>query len=379
MNDFSNIVPVTIDDGSGQVKMSYINDKGQLISRVFRSLVESTADCHNVDGESDSNIWVTEFGSSKQFYRVYDKPSNGKRIPTTTSAYQYSDASAVLINHALASDEYLRNKSIYLGVTLPIELFYTGNSEKPFNIDNIKKKRDNILNSKFKSTTGLPTPKIIDVSVFGEGVPAYFYAIQNVPDLNDDDLAGGLLFVDIGMFTCDIAHIKESRSLGAKASKENLGMASIYTELGYIIERMANIEGSGIPSFIRASNVREGLFEESFKKRTFQLNKSAPPVDISKVCDSLTNDMAEKIIQFIESVMSVTRESFPLKYAGVVVVGGGAYALTDAIRSLLPNVFVCQPPEPEKAVCLGSHSMLLGKFEQYKTKQMAVTAVTAEA
>ncbi|EMD1178608.1 StbA family protein, partial [Vibrio harveyi] len=209
----TNVLKIAVDDGSTNVKVSWI-EKKQLKTIVspnsFRKDWKSAA---LLKGKK---VYNYEIGTTKY---TYDATSD-KALATTHVDYQYDDLNLLAVHHALLQTS-LKPQSVKLVVTLPITEFY--NSEDcQRNEHKIEKKRQNLMRS-IRLNKG-ELFDIVDVEVMPESLPAAMSTLLN-SDCNEFTRS---LIVDIGGTTLDMGIVVgEFEDVSAVYGNNEIGVSMV--------------------------------------------------------------------------------------------------------------------------------------------------------
>ncbi|MEG5932466.1 ParM/StbA family protein [Enterobacter hormaechei] len=344
---------VAVDGGSGNIAIRF-NMDGKTISRISPALVR--AGNLQQSAVESGTTWET-IGSTGQpeTYSVVTSGSN--LVNTCDPSYQSSAAHRVLVMNALAAAG-LGGKEIILADTLPADQFYGDNGQ--INQRNIQAKKDSLMTEVSNYSGAVEPPKVIDVRVFPEAVPAY-YSAAILPDMTSNpefEEINSALVVDIGRFTCDIAEINRDFQVVSRRTTEHgiqIMLQRLHTllqenEAALGLKEMKEMAVESMDAIIRQGYVGSRLASQAAKRK-----------DVTHLIQQAAREMAEIIRA---DIRSVHRNLADIDI--MLVVGGGA----NWIGGKLPHIDdhtvnwdcpVFIPDEPEFAIVRGVHLSMLAE------------------
>lgn len=344
------IIPVAVDDGSGNIAYKFKDDEGNVFEGISPSCVVPGVLPDLCGGVSDQT-WTTEEGAS---YTV--TINNTQQVNTCNKDYQVSPANRVLVHNSIARAG-LSGQLVHLGCTLPTAQFYTGDPEKPIAVERIGEKRDNLMKSIVNVSNVLSAPTIDAVKVFPEAIPAYIYC-----SINEDGTAAEgypeehlTLVVDLGRYTCDMALISTGYQVSKFSTTEN-GVHIMCDRFRKLLARNANlININDIDSF--SNNQIDQIIDRGYIGSTLETESAiAARKDVSHIVNDSKAQLADiiykDIIAIVGDLSTLTR---------IVFVGGGANWLREESAKWFHTVDI--PSEPEKAIVRGTYFMLAQELQ----------------
>lgn len=293
---------VYIDDGSTGIKMAWTDDNGEVQAIMI------------------NNTFKGEHSTPNGDTPVYNYVCNGQKFsfaklsPALVKAnnvqWQYSESNAVAIQHALQVSG-IPPQEITAIVSLPISEYYDHRNQ--LNMDNIKKKKESVMQLVTRIPESEPQFKIVDVKVLAESIPA---SVAKVSELEEFD---SLLVVDLGGTTLDVAMIQGGTSdILQIEGNDKIGASAVTLE---VLDALKRANGMSSTWFIAESIVKKRHDDAFIKAR---LNNPANLPIIKEALEKAIVELANSTVNFL------TRFS---GYSHVSVVGGGASMIADAVKA----------------------------------------------
>lgn len=349
-------VLVAVDGGSGNIAVRYTKEDGNVHQFLMRSVVRRG---HLQQGSRESNsTWQTADG---EIYSVTSTGSKMELIDTCDPAYQISAANRVLVIDALVKAG-LADRDIILADTLPADQFY---GENGIDTARIEAKKASLMQPVTSYTGKVKAPRIKEVRIFPEAVPAFVSASIRDDGTNEPEMdhTGNTIVVDIGRFTCDIAVLDAHNDVIGRATTENGIHVMIKRLQALLIENEADLgveETKEISPAALDDIIRNGYIGPTAEARK-HLRTS-----IEHLATTAAKELSDRIR---EDVRALHRSLADIEV--LLVVGGGANWLGGKL-SYLPNfaegwhpkglVFI--PEEPEMAVVRGVHILASGELQE---------------
>lgn len=274
---------IAIDDGSSAVKWATPDSRGTFQSLVYPKRVMNNGGM----GISPASYFVLD-----KEYTVTDEALEAES--TTSEDYQTSEINRVLVHEAIRRSGIAGN--VKIAVTLPISRFYSSSDPSGFNMKLIKRKQA-VLMGEIEAMDGRELPKIIEVSVYPEGLMGAFFAVDEA------DKGKQILAIDIGGFTTDISLIGRSGNLLDKTSVPN-GTIEHARRLGAAIKRKNNLISDISP--------HDAM-------RVFAFGEKWQNVCYAEKANDLTRSMIRQAIDRAGDICEIA------KVDQVVFLGGGAH------------------------------------------------------
>ncbi len=354
----NNPVYVALDCGSGNVA-TVMENKGAVQIRVTPSFVSRVlGQAHESDSKTN---WVTKGASGElETYTVMNKAIGA--IDTRTPDYQLSAACRVLVVNALTSLK-LGGRKVVIADTLPADQYYDDNNA--INRQQIELKRKSLMTAVTNATSDIAAPDIVCVEIMPEAVTAYNAALYTENGQDNPYLVGAkdVAIVDIGRYTCDIAHLDcDNHTLFSRGTTPR----GVHIMLEAVkLQMLAQAETIGIPvEKIRAMTlddidaiVRKGYYGsaiEALKDKRIYLDDI-----ITAAAASFASEINYYLKTIVKSLGSID---------ALIIVGGGAYYICGLLREI-PNFVadwhdnVVVPHQPETAVARGAYLALLARHD----------------
>ncbi|MBC3228950.1 plasmid segregation protein ParM domain-containing protein [Serratia fonticola] len=288
---------IFIDDGSTNIKMLWEQD-GQTYT--------------HISPNSFKRGWSATLGSGKVFNYMASREKysfdlvSPDTLATNNIEWQYSPLNAVAVHHALLTSG-IDPQKVEIVVTLPLSEFYDENSQ--FRPDNIERKKQSLRQSVELNNGRVFT--ITHVTVRPESIPAGINLCDQLLPTNS------VLIVDLGGTTLDIAMVAgQMSSISRIQGYPKLGF-SLVTDTVQQALRKTNMEASRY-------NVDQLIihrYDDAFLK-----NNINDPDAVEEVRQAIFNGIERLCVRVIEVI-----DGFK-GYTHVMVTGGGAFLLADAIH-----------------------------------------------
>ena len=286
-----------IDDGSTNIKMQWTagNEIKQLISP-----------------NSFKREWAVNFGPEPVFNYAFNgehysfDPISADALVTTNVAWQYSDVNVVAVHHALLKSG-IAPQEVDIVVTLPLAEFYNRDNQ-PCE-ENIFRKQTSLMRPVILN--GGQTFIIRSVEVMPESIPAGYGVVKDMDDLDS------LLIIDLGGTTLDISHVMaRMRGISRIYGNPELGVSLMTQDVRAALS-MARTRSSSLLADEIIINRRDEAF---LSKRINDLSR------LELVKTALKESHQRLITRVLEPISSFNG------YSHVMVIGGGAELIADAVR-----------------------------------------------
>ncbi|HDX9057186.1 TPA: plasmid segregation protein ParM [Klebsiella michiganensis] len=289
---------IFVDDGSTNVKVAYEVDgkRTNLISP-----------------NSFKRGWSVQFGNQQ----IYNYSLNGENytfdpispdaLTTTNVAYQYGDINVIAIHHALLMSG-IEPQEVELVVTLPLAEYY--DKDNQIIEENIKKKTSNVMRP--VSLKGAETFTVKSVTVLPESIPAGFEVVKKL------DPTQSLLIVDLGGTTLDISQVRGKMSGISKIHGDPKVGVSIMTDAVKDALSIAKTQGS---SYLADDVIIHRNDSKYLKNR---INDESHISTVENALRESEASLTKRVLQAIDDFHG---------YTHVMVIGGGAAIVADAIQN----------------------------------------------
>ena len=233
-------------------------------------------------------------------------------VSTTNVEYQYGDLNLLAVHHALLNSG-LKPQDVTLTVTLPLSEYYDQDCQK--NEENIARKKANLLRD--ISLNKGEVFNVLDVIVMPESLPAAFSRLSEIqPGAGETTL-----IIDLGGTTLDAGVIVgKFEDISAIHGNPTIGVSQV-TRAAQAALRAADTETSPL---IADQVIR------SRKDRAFlnSIINDASRIDyvVDKIEEAIES-LGVRIVSELTNFRNVNR---------VLLTGGGATLIEDAIRSAWP-------------------------------------------
>ena len=286
-----------IDDGSTNIKMQWT--EGNEVKRL-------------ISPNSFKREWAVTFGSEPVFNYTFNgeqysfDPISADALVTTNVAWQYSDVNVVAVHHALLKSG-LEPQEVDIVVTLPLAEFY--NRDNQPSEENIRRKQASLMRPVVLN--GGQTFVIRSVDVMPESIPAGYNLVKEMDSLDS------LLIIDLGGTTLDISHVMaRMRGISRIYGNPELGVSLMTQDVRAALS-MARTRSSSL----LADEIIIHRHDDAFLSRRIN--------DLSRLelVTSALNDSRQRLItRVLEPISSFNG------YSHVMVIGGGAELIADAVR-----------------------------------------------
>lgn len=288
---------IYIDDGSTNIKLQWIDD-GE-----FKQ---------SISPNSFKREWAVAFGGQ----HAYNYMLNGEQysfdaispeaVVTTNVAWQYSDVNVVAVHHALLCTG-VPPQDVSVVVTLPLAEYYNKNNQP--NEGNIRRKKDNLMRA--VELNGGKTFNICSVEVMPESIPAGFDVVK---DLNELD---SLLIIDLGGTTLDVSQVMgKMRGISRIFGDSSLGV-SLMTSAVKDALSVARTKGS---SYLADDIIIHRNDEAYLASR---INDTSCVALVREAMNDAHGRLVNRVIEAVSRFEG---------YSHVMVIGGGAELIADAVR-----------------------------------------------
>lgn len=290
---------VFIDDGSTNIKLQWCDAEGVVKQ--------------SISPNSFKREWAVAFGNQQTFnyalngeHYTFDAISPDALV-TTNVAWQYSDVNVIAVHHALLNSG-ISPQEVDIVVTLPLAEYYDKNNQP--NEANIERKKNNLL--RVVELNGGRTFSIRHVDVMPESIPAGFEVVTKLDELDS------LLIIDLGGATLDISQVMgKMRGISRIFGDSSLGV-SLMTAAVKDALSLARTKGSSY------------LADDIIIHRNDDAYLASRINDTSRIA-LVREAMAEAHIRLVNRVIeAVSRFE---GYSHVMVIGGGAELIADAVRN----------------------------------------------
>lgn len=344
MLKLENYAFVTVDDGSGNIKAVTLSESGDLIKYIQPSSVSE--EFTGYDGFPDF-AWTV----SGRTYFVTPHQKNSES--TTSRDYQVSITNRVLVNDAIARLNI--DKPIILAVTIPADQYYNlRNKHNPINHELIEQKKANLMGDIVNESGLLKRPNIVAIKVYPEAIPAYVACSHDEHGNKraDYDDIHSTVIVDLGHYTCDIAHFKNHFNIIDKKTTAN-GVHQFINEFkNEAISKGHSKMLTTYTDYTIIHAINRGYLGPTAEHRKDQR------VSIKPITEAVINDYYNRIINDIKSAIKDEIETLDR----LILVGGGASLIGDLAIKEYGNVVVI-PDQPEFAIATGTHLMMIANAE----------------
>lgn len=302
-------IKVAIDDGSTNVKISWLEDgvlKTIISPNSFRKGWKSSA------LRTDKNIYNYNIGSVKY---TYDATSD-KALATTHVDYQYDDLNLLSVHHALLQTG-LPVCEVDIVVTLPITEYYNPDDCQKNDLK-IERKINN-LKREIQLNKG-NIFKITNVEVMPESLPS---VLSLLVDSNVNSYTKSLI-IDVGGTTLDMGVIVGEYDEVSSIYGNNEVGVSMVTDAA----RKALAAADSDSSYLVANELIKNRSNLDFVKEVVN--------DESKI-NSVLQKIEEKIDE-LGAQVAFEAKKFAKNPNRVYLTGGGASLIFDSIKDIYPTI-----------------------------------------
>lgn len=288
---------IYIDDGSTNIKMLW-EEGGQTIT--------------HISPNSFKRGWSATFGSGKPFNYFVDGEKYSfdliapDVLPTNNVEWQYSPLNAMAIHHALQTSG-IEPQDVEVIVTLPLAEYYDEDAQ--YRMDNIERKKESVMRSvELNKASGF---NITKVKVLPESIPA---GVSLCADLNPSHSA---LIVDLGGTTLDVSMVAgQMTSVSRVHGDSRLGVSLVTDAV-----KLALAKADTATSSYNVDQIIINRNDEAFLAEN--INDPSAIEFVSKEISSSIERLCKRVNDVISSFKG---------YSHVIVIGGGAPLVADAIR-----------------------------------------------
>ncbi len=299
---------IAVDDGSTNVKVSWLNQEGGIETLVSPNSFRK--DWKSAALRKDKRVFNYQIDGSKY---TYDATSD-KSLETTHVDYQYDDLNLLAVHHALLQTG-MEPSEVKLVVTLPItEYYHFEDCQK--NEENIERKRQNLMRD--ISLNRGETFKVIDVEVMPESLPAVLSTLVNS---NCNEFTRSLV-IDLGGTTLDMGIVVgEFDDVSAIYGNNEIGVSMVTNTV-----RKALAFADSDSSYLVANELIRNRYDDTFVSEVVN--------DESQI-DMIRDKMDAKINELAKQVVTEAKK-FAKNPNRVYLVGGGASLIYPAVKAAYP-------------------------------------------
>lgn len=318
------------DNGHSHHKLAWVDENQKI----------RTSKCQSIIGPGDQGMTKTDGSGFVDTYEVDGRrfvchPQQDQPTDLRNATYQTSEETKVLTVHSMTQAGLPIDASYHLGVTLPLNQYFRNDGSK--NEALIKKVKDlYISGNKVKSLSDQKTSGFADVSVYAEGMCAFYdWLLLDDGQMKGDKQSlalaqGSIVVVDIGGSTTDIVTFVLGGSLATDHKRSGTlkkGVMDAKHLVRGALEEIMDRKGfnstaeAGIPQF---------RIDEAFTRKKMQFcgEEYNLEAEVNKAC----REVSLEILSFVK-----TKIGNVLAHQAIIFVGGGAIAFKDYIKEQLPN------------------------------------------
>ena len=288
---------IFIDDGSTNIKMLWEHD-GETRT--------------HISPNSFKRGWSATFGAGKPFNYVIDDEKysydliSPDVLPTNNVEWQYSPLNVLAVHHALLTSG-IEPQEVEIVVTLPLAEFYDDDAQ--YNLDNIERKKASLMRPVTLNKGNVFTIK--KVTVRPESIPAGIGLCDNL------NPAHSVLIVDLGGTTLDVSMVAGQMTAVSRVfGDSNLGVSLVTRE------------------------VRQALARANTETSNYNVDDPSAVGDVKKAIAASIDLLRTRVLDVIGDFKG---------YTHVMVIGGGAPLVADAIREQVnirdDRFFVADDPQ----------------------------------
>ena len=305
---------IFIDDGSTNIKMLWEHD-GETRT--------------HISPNSFKRGWSATFGAGKPFNYVIDDEKysydliSPDVLPTNNVEWQYSPLNVLAVHHALLTSG-IEPQEVEIVVTLPLAEFYDVDAQ--YNLDNIERKKASLMRPVTLNKGNVFTIK--KVTVRPESIPAGIGLCDNL------NPAHSVLIVDLGGTTLDVSMVAGQMTAVSRVfGDSNLGVSLVTREVRQALAR-ANTETSNY----NVDQLIINRHDEDYLNDN--INDPSAVGDVKKAIAASIDRLRTRVLDVIGDFKG---------YTHVMVIGGGAPLVVDAIREQVnirdDRFFVADDPQ----------------------------------
>ncbi|EIU0496520.1 recombinase [Escherichia coli] len=288
---------IFIDDGSTNIKMLWEHD-GETRT--------------HISPNSFKRGWSATFGAGKPFNYVIDDEKysydliSPDVLPTNNVEWQYSPLNVLAVHHALLTSG-IEPQEVEIVVTLPLAEFYDDDAQ--YNLDNIERKKASLMRPVTLNKGNVFTIK--KVTVRPESIPAGISLCDNLNPVHS------VLIVDLGGTTLDVSMVAGQMTAVSRVfGDSNLGVSLVTREVRQALAR-ANTETSNY----NVDQLIINRHDEDYLNDN--INDPSAIGDVKKAIAASIDRLRTRVLDVIGDFKG---------YTHVMVIGGGAPLVADAIR-----------------------------------------------
>ncbi len=298
-------IKIAVDDGYGNMKVAFRNDKGDLVKVVVPSHI-TTRSVYELDKTKPSvRAMRTESGIT------YFVGARHETEDTRFSDFATHDINRLLVRYALSMAGLPDDAKYDLAVGLPVHQYYAGGA---VNQEVIKRKMEHHNKPVF-----LVGEHNVDLPLSGPSSVRCYPQSSMVPmNYGEDGLDlenSTLVVVDIGYRTTDITYLEDGDLVSSKSGgKPDIGMAYAIDEFGKSITQRFGYQ------------MPEAIINRIFERSKVMHN--GEQYDVSEQRNAALDRMADVIIRSTEQIIGGSSAHVDR----IVLIGGGASFLLDFLR-----------------------------------------------
>lgn len=319
---------VGLDDGHSAIKIyTHPNPQDPLVKPIqFKMLSRGASGIKNMGSEDVINNQLIVVGD--RVFTVLESLTDFEN--TKNDEYQTSQLSKALVYQALRLAN-LPQRNVIISAGLPVDKFYA--NQRP-NIQLISEKKHNLLEmdgvyNKFDEAYSVPKIKIGNVKVLCEANAA-FYDVLMDDNGETTEIAKqyeledyGAAVLDIGGRTTDCVVVNPDGSLNARRSgTHNLGVLDLQDRVR-----------SSLKNKHRLGHISEIALNKALI--TGKYGPIANQIDISEILAEEKQALFDGLDAFIKSTIGDSSD-----VPALILVGGGAYVLSDLIKEKYSNLII---------------------------------------
>ncbi|MGL5948444.1 MAG: plasmid segregation protein ParM domain-containing protein [Aeromonas sp.] len=305
----SEVIRMAIDDGSTNVKLSWIENK------VLKTIISPNSfrkDWKSSALRKDKRVYNYEIGNTKY---TYDATSD-KSLATTHVEYQYDDLNLLAVHHALLQTG-IEPCDVAITVTLPITEYYKPDDCQR-NDEKIEKKRRNLMREISLNKGELF--KIVSVEVMPESLPA---ALSRLIGSGCNEFTRTLV-IDCGGTTLDMGIIVgEFDDVSDVYGNNEIGVSMVTDAT-----RKALAAADSDSSYLVANEFIKRRHDMDFVREVVNDEEQIP-----KILEKVENKINELGTQVAHEA-----KKFSKNPNRIYLVGGGAALIYDAIKQAYPSL-----------------------------------------
>lgn len=316
-------VVIGVDDGHAEIKLAWVVG-GAIKTLSIPSLAQQGA--VGLTGGQGAPVGV--YTTDDVQYTVHPSVPN----PSDTRSHEYyaSGLNRVLVHHALVQAGF-GGKDVHLVTGLPPGRFYDFSAESGKSDVVIDKKRKSLMKP-VAARGEVELARVVKHTVVPEAVAAVYDYVLELDGSDAETVTGRIGVIDIGGRTTDVAAILPDDKQGFVVDQS--ATASFDTGVLKLGDRIRG-------RVVSAHNV-ESL--DSFSMRsviaTRQVELFGELTDISAIVDQSCAEVAGQIIEQVKVKLGDGS-----RYQRILLIGGGAHALSAVVREYGRNGAVPEDPQ----------------------------------